>query len=466
MTRSQPDADIVVTFDRLTVRGEATALVDGIELRVQGGIPGETAEVSVTRRSRGGPVAWGRVTAIPTPSPARQSPPCPIEGRCGGCGLQHIRDADQLDIKVASALHAMPMELAAVLAPRDEWVDSPPWDWRHKSVLLPGMRGERLLLGGYRRGSHDIEDQPHCAVLAPRLREARESIRGPLKRLVLGGLKLCPPGAPVRGGALRAIVLRASRAGDVLATAVVTSPNAGLRALLVRLVEAGALTGAFEHVHSADGDAIRGRGPVEHLAGAEVITESIAGTVLPLLPMAFFQVNPVVLEGMVQRLRTEVGTPRRLVDAYGGVGALGLSVAAGLDGAPPVTGCDVDERAVQAASSSAEALGLRAAYATGRPEDVLTTVGDDVVLLDPPSKGCAEAALRALASGRPRALLYVSCSTASLARDTTRLQGLGYRPRKLWPADMLPQTAHLEWIARFEPVTPEDPDPTPPAPGS
>ncbi len=452
MANSKHRDDVVVTFDRLTVRGEATALLDGIELRVPGGIPGERASVKVTRRSRGGPVAWGKVTTLHERSPARRAAPCSLEGRCGGCGLQHIQDPDQLDIKVASALHGLPSNLADQLAPREEWVRSPPWDWRHKSVLLPGLRGQRLLLGGYGRGSHDVVDLPDCAVLAPSLREARESLRGPLKQLVRGGLQLCPPGAPLRAGALRALVLRAPRSGGVLATAVVTSRSPTVRTLLRSLVDSGALAGAFEHVHSATGDSIRGDGPVEHLAGTAVATETIAGVSLPLLPMSFFQVNPAVLEGIVRRLRAEVGAPTRLVDAYCGVGAMGLAVASGLEVPPRVVGCDTAHDAVQAASDTASTLGLQADYDAGRPEDVLATTEDDVVLVDPPRKGCSPAALTGLVKGRPRSLLYVSCSTASLARDARRLEELGYRAQRLWAADMVPQTAHLEWVARFSPA--------------
>jgi 23S rRNA (uracil1939-C5)-methyltransferase len=449
MANSKRRDDVVVTFDRLTVRGEASTLVNGIELRVPGGIPGERAAVTETRRSKGGPVAWGKIAHLHDPSPARRSPPCSLEGRCGGCGLQHIQDADQLDIKVASACHALPPSLTDRLAPREEWVRSPPWDWRHKSVLLPGLRGERLLLGGYARGSHDVVDLPDCAVLAPSLREARESLRGPLKQLVRAGLQLCPPGSALRAGALRALVLRAPRGGGVLATAVVTSRSPTVRALLRSLVESGALAGAFEHVHSGTGDSIRGDGPVEHLAGAAFAIETIAGVPLPLLPMSFFQVNPAVLEGMVERLRIEVGTPKRLVDAYCGVGAVGLAVASGLDAAPRLVGCDTAADAVEAATGTAATLGLEASYETGRPEDTLRTTEEDVVLVDPPRKGCSQAALAALVQGRPKGLLYISCSTASLARDSERLKELGYHPQGLWAADMVPQTAHLEWVARF-----------------
>ena len=452
MANSKRSDDVVVTFDRLTRGGEATAVVDGIELRVPGGIPGERAAVKVTGRSRGGPVAWGRVTTLHDPSPARRDAPCALEGRCGGCGLQHIQDPDQLDIKVASAVHGLPPSLAEQLAPREEWVRSPPWDWRHKSVLLPGLRGQRLLLGGYARGSHDVVDLPDCAVLAPRLREARESLRGPLKQLVRGGLQICPPGSPLRAGALRALVLRAPRDGGALATAVVTSRSPAVRTLMRSLVDSGALAGAFEHVNSGVGDSIRGDGPVEHLAGVASATETIAGVPLPLLPMSFFQVNPTVLEGIVERLRTQVGTPTRLVDAYCGVGAMGLAVAAGLDTAPRLVGCDTAGAAVDAAAQTAASLGLQASYTPGRPEDVLSPTEDDVVLVDPPRKGCSAAALAALVQGRPQRLLYVSCSTASLARDSQRLEGLGYRPRRLWAADMVPQTAHLEWVASFSPA--------------
>ena len=146
-------------------------------------------------------------------------------------------------------------------------------------------------------------------------------------------------------------------------------------------------------------------------------------------------------------LREAIGAADRIVDAYCGVGALGLAVAAGI-GTETVIGCDVVPSAIAAATDAAGALGIRAAYHQGRPEDLDPPGEDDVVLLDPPRKGCSASALRVL--GTARRLVYVSCGTSSFIRDARRLMDAGYRPVEILPAEMLPYTPHVEWIARFE----------------
>lgn len=443
MMRWVAGAEIEVVFTHWTRRGEAAVDVDGVELRVPGPIPGERGRVRVTGRSRGGPVAWGELIEISESSPHRRPAPCPLEGRCGGCGLQHVADAAQLGLKVRSA--PLGSELRDALVPEGDWIRSAPFGWRHKAILLPARVRGRLALGGYARGSHEVVDQPDCAVLAAPLRAAVNGLREALAPL---DLPLSPPGSPILDGALRAIVLRGSRSGGVLATIVVTSPDARLRATLKSLVVRGVLSGAFEHVHDAPGDAVIGRGPARLLAGVEQLVEEVADVGLPLLPLAFFQVNPGVLEQIVLRLRDEAQGAERLVDAYSGVGALGLGVAARLEPAPSLAGCDVVESGVAAAVETAAALGIAADYRVGAPAACLSVVASDVVLVDPPRKGCKPADLAALASAGT--ILYVSCNAASLARDAERLLEQGFRVSALVPADMLPQTHHVEWIARFD----------------
>ena len=192
-----------MSFDHWNTRADAVTMVDGIALRVPGGIPGETADVEVIAQSRGGPVAWARLIDITSPSPDRREPPCALEGTCGGCGLQHV-DGGRFARVVQSALREAP-ELAAVLAPPDRWIQSAPWGWRHKAVLLPARRKGALQLGGYARGSHDVVDLPSCGVLAPGLRHARAGL---LARLgVHRKLPLSPPGDAVKPGALRSLIL-------------------------------------------------------------------------------------------------------------------------------------------------------------------------------------------------------------------------------------------------------------------
>ncbi len=434
-------------------RAETCQTADAVQLRVPGLIPGETARVEVTARSKGGPVGWARVVAIEAPGPhgaARRDAACSVHEACGGCGLQYVREDKRLELLVAGQAAGLPSALGETLAPPGEWIRSAGFAWRHKTVLLPAFEKGRLSLGGFARGTHKVVDQPDCEVLAPRLREARAALLSLLHPASVRGLLPAPPGQEGARG-LRSLILRGNRSGGVLVTAVVRSQEdlQGLSPLFERAVADGHLEGAFIQIMASSSDAVQGQEEPTLIAGVGQLDEVIAGVTLPVLPLAFFQVNPTVLEGIVHRLRSLSVGADVLLDAYCGVGALGIAVAAGLDPSPRVIGCDVVASAVNAATNCAEHHGVDARYVTGTPL-VLSDETASVLLVDPPRKGCSAAELDALLSSRPPTVLYVSCSVKSLARDAQRLLDAGYKPMGLWPADMLPQTAHLEWIAAFE----------------
>lgn len=446
-TPIRPGATLDLVAGPWDHQGSCRTDVGGVELRVPGLIPGEAARVRVTGRSQGGPVAWGTVERLDRPHPARRDPPCPSHGPCGACPLMHAAEDASLRLRVESALPLLPHALRAALAPVGQWVRSAPWGWRHKAVLLPTEALGRLGLGGFARGTHDVVDLPSCGVLAPALQQARAALVDALSPLLERGLPPAPPGNEGRG--LRALVLRGSRRGGVLATAVVREEETGrlLAPVLEGLVERGVLSGAFLQVFDAPGDAVHGRDAPRHLAGAASLDESVGGAVLPVLPLGFFQVNPGVLEGIVQSLAASVGAPRSVLDAYSGAGALGIGLASALPTAPGLTGCDVVPASVEAANAAAARAGLDARYLVGTPADCASE--PDLALLDPPRRGCRPRELDAVLATEPAEIAYVSCSPAALGRDAERILAAGYEAVSLVPADMLPQTPHLELVARF-----------------
>jgi len=432
------------------LRAETCTDQDGIELRVPGLIPGDVAQIHVTGRSQGGPVAWGEIESIERSS-RRRSPPCAIHGECGGCGLQYVREEARLKHLVAGHTPRLPAALLEVLAPEEDWIRSPGFGWRHKAVFLPGWKGGNVTLGAYARGSHDIVDQPKCNVLAPYLREARKALLPMIEERANAGMALAPPGSKGKRG-LRALVLRANRSGQVLGTAIVRSEEDASRLgpYMRNAVTDGLLAGAFVQVTASGSDAVHGREPAQHVGGLRFLLEDIAGVTLPVLPLAFFQVNPGVLEQIVQLSRAQLGeAPGILLDAYCGVGALGIALAAGSEAPPLLVGCDVVKSAVDAAAKAAEHHGLSARYVLGTPTD-MGPLSPDVALVDPPRKGCSAAELTSILDAEPGRIIYLSCHVGSLARDAERILAAGYKPVGLWPADMLPQTAHLELVAVFE----------------
>ncbi len=433
--------------------GCARSDVDGWELRAAGALPGERAVVRVDAVSRGAPVLFGhRVRTLADGAVQRRKSPCSVHVRCGGCPLI-VSGEGQFAAKISSGLGSLPAALASTLSEPDAWIRSPrDLGYRHKGALLPDW-GRRLKLGGFARGTHEVVDHAGCSVLAPSLLRAAGAAHKRLDPVLSegrGGVQ--PPGDPGADNALRSLVLRGNRGGQVLLTAVGWSESARpwLEEALADAVGDG-VDGVHFQAFGAPGDRVEGPEPTERLAGAGTLREEIAGVELTLRPLAFFQVNPDVLEGMVGLLRHELPDRGVLLDLYCGGGALGISLAAGRPDLR-VIGVERDGRALASAGKDARRLGIDATWLEGSPESCAPELpaSPDVVLLDPPRSGLKAAALAAVLALAPTHIVYVACHGPSLARDSAAILAAGYRVRRLVPADMLPQTPHVEWLAFFE----------------
>lgn len=421
----------------------------GVELRVRDVVPGEALRVRVDHLSKGGPVAWGTAVEVVTSSPVRREAPCRIHGRCGACGIQQVEDAAQLEIKATEGIAGMPEGLASALRPVGEWIRSPRADaYRHKSVWRPVLRDARYLLGGYGRGSHDVVSLAGCGVVCPALLETHRAIIPVLEGV--GRIATPPDDSMTSGGLLRTIIARASRSGDVLLTLVVRQDHPGFEAAANDLMRAApAVVGVHLQVHDKAGDAVTSQAPTRRLGGRSWIEETLAGRPFRLMPLGFFQVNPDVLEALVEWLRPHLAGRARVLDLYCGGGVLGLAAA---EDSAELVGIDTNAEGIAAARKDAirhERAGS-ATFLVGKPAAVTPEGPFDVVIVDPPRaglKGADRDSLLAVGAGR---IVYLSCHGASLARDAEALLGAGYTATALLAADMFPQTPHVEWVAVFD----------------
>lgn len=366
----------------------------------------------------------------------------------------HVRETDRLVLLVESALDGAPAQVRAKLAPLQRWLNAAsPFGYRHKAILLPARRGRGLALGGFARHSHSVVDLPGCGVLAPALVDARERLRRALDRPLLRDRRpiRLPGDPPVEGAALRAIVLRANRAGEVVLTFVVTHDEAAgwLEPIARVLVEGpGAVRGVSMHVHDAEGDAVSGSGPSRVLAGRGRIDEQVGPLAFEMGALSFFQVNPAVLQDIARWVRAEtVDGP--ILDLYCGAGVMGLSAAHGT--ARSVIGVDVDATAITAARAAATKAGITATFHAGPTLGALAGApSGGTLILDPPRSGCRPADLEAALALAPERVLLIACHHRSLLRDAERITAAGYHLVELIPVDLLPQTGHVEWLARFD----------------
>ncbi len=399
-------------------RDEVHASYEGWTIKIPGGIPGEPIQVRVVHVSKGGPVARGKLLHAPEAHAARREPPCEIHEECGGCGMQHVTETFALERKIFQAREALP-------GPWREPILSPhPFGYRAKTFLLPQMQDARLVFGARPPRGARLIDTSGCAVLRPELEKLAASIRG---RLV---------GHTALLTTLRTIMLRANRAGQTQTTIV---HRGELRAVGRFDFPTDAL---FAQRHDEETNRIQSDEDEILLAGEGPILEKFGPIEVSLPPTSFMQGNPHVAERLY-RGAADALTGARVAELYCGGGAVGLWA---LHDHPKWTlhGVDKSPRAIAFARDNAQRNGLakRATFTCGAAEDAK---GDwDSVLVNPPRAGCHESVLAAIQASAAVRLVYLSCNPRTLARDAA---ALGWRVDSLTPADMFPQTPHLEVLA-------------------
>lgn len=402
-------------------------LPDGRAVFVHRTAPGDRARVELTTVKR----RWarGRLVELDEAGPQRREAPCPFYDRCGGCTLEHLEYAAQLQAKTTLVTDALERIGGRSDLPEVEAHPSPR-EFRYRSRVsftLLRLQGGRVVAGFHEleRPGHILDVDGGCLLPeAPvaRVWDAMRSGWGPSARRL-------PPGAKLR------LTLR--HLGDGQVTLLVEGGGGGGEPYAL-LKEVPGLRAIW---HRPEGGEIP-----QLVAGHGDLEETWLGERYPARAGAFVQVNREAGEELHALALRELGAPRgrRFVDAYCGIGVYGRRMAR--HGGTAV-GIEVDEGAVEMARSRPQG-GFT--ILEGRVEDRLSeALPADVVILNPPRAGVADGVMETLAHARPARIVYVSCDPATLARDLDRL-GDAYRVGRLQVFDLFPQTAHVETLVTLD----------------
>lgn len=402
--------------------------------------PGDRVSVRITEERRS--YARGRVERLLSPGSGRAEAPCSHYADCGGCQLQHLGVAAELEAKrgiVADALQRIGgVEVEVPLPVRA----GPRLGYRNR-VTFTLRRTSEGIVAGYHRLDRPAElvDVAECPLAEAPVTEAWRALRGAWGE----GARRLPSGGELR------ISLRASALGGV--GLVVETADAGRDrggagaaakgdpAAIERAVSGSG--GGLLTYHWRDASGRRRR-----LGGADRFRERWEGVELELGPESFLQVNRAVSAAMDRHLAERAGdvAGRRVLELYGGIGVRALGWAR--RGAEVVC-CDADPEAVESGRRAASAAGLPVDFRSGRVEDLLPgLLPAALAILNPPRSGLGREVTRVLSEGGAERLAYVSCDPATLARDLARLDG--WRVAEVRPFDAFPQTAHVETIAWLE----------------
>lgn len=444
-----PQRPVRLDVTGLGQSGEGVGRVDGVATFVPGAIPGDVIEAEIVSAGRGR-MYRGRLLHIFEPSPDRVEPPCAVAAVCGGCQLQHMDYAAQLRAKTQQVRDAL--QRIGKLDPglvRDCIGMSDPWHYRNKAQFPVGVAaGGELVAGLFRRGTHEIVDLDDCLIQHP----LNDAILATGKQL-LCEFGLAPYDELAHTGLVRHIFARTGvRTGEGMAVLVTRErrlPHA--RALAEAWLErVPGLVGVLQNVNPERTNVVLGQ-ETRLLAGREYIEDRIGDLRFRISVRSFFQVNTEQTERLysIARELAELRPGDRVIDAYCGIGTITLFFA---EQAAHVHGIEVVPEAVADARANAALNGVEnVTFTAGRVEDVgpaLVAAGEaaDVIVVDPPRKGCEPEVLAAFAEMQPRRIVYVSCNPATLARDLAILSRRGYRTEVVQPVDMFPHTAHVESV--------------------
>lgn len=441
--------------DRLTLEvtdlghdGEGVARHRGLVVFIPGALPGERVVAELVERKRH--FARARLLEVERPAPERVTPPCAVYGECGGCQLQHLRYEEQLAWKAAyvreclrriGGLHDVPVQACLGM--------DHPWGYRNKAQYPVARVDGGVVLGFYRKGSHEVVAATGCLVQHPLSRQAAEAARQ-----AVADLGIPPYDESTHQGVIRHVLCRVSFSSQrVLVTFVTRTPRIPREAALVETLRTSVpnLAGITQNINPRPGNVILGERN-RLLWGEDVLCERILDLELCYSAPAFFQVNPVQTEVLYRQVLAYAALKgdEHVVDAYCGIGSITLPLARR---AGRVTGIEVVEAAVRDARRNAARNGIpNVTFLAGEAEAILperVAAGErpDVVVVDPPRKGCGRPLLDAILAVRPARVVYVSCNPATLARDLRILVDGGYQVREVQPVDMFPQTAHVEAVA-------------------
>jgi 23S rRNA (uracil1939-C5)-methyltransferase len=420
------------------------AAVDGVTTFITGALPGEKVRVRITDVSA--TYVVGKILDRLSDSQNRVRPFCQVYGRCGGCQLMHLSGSAQLKYKRQRVVD----ELARTAGLSDVNVEpclaSPgPKSYRNKIELPFRMRDRNRTFGFFREGSHEIIRVESCPVHLL----AGERIYKTVREVVLEST--IPPYDENRHSkGLRHLIIRTASSTGKAQVILVTNgiPIPVLKKLAEKIIErSDYVSGVFCNENTNKGNVVLGKTMVL-LAGVATLSETIGKYKYEIGPASFFQVNPSQAAVMLEKVLAvaDIKLEDRVLDAYCGAGFFSIPLAAN---AHEVIGVEEVEEAVKFAIRNATLNGVvNAKFLCGQVEKIISSIERcDVVVVDPPRKGCALSFLDVIGEMAPRRIVYVSCNPATLARDMKILCAKGYQLSTVQPLDMFPQTAHVEAVA-------------------
>ena len=439
---------IEVEIVDLSHEGAGVAKAEGLVFFVENALPGELIRMRVLKVNK--KIGFGKVEEFLRTSDQRNENLDMAYLRTGIADLGHLNYPAQLDFKrkqVKDSLYKIAglsdVEVAPTLGMEH------PLGYRNKAQVPVRRVNGQLETGFFRKNSHDLLPIEDFYIQDPVIDQVILFTRNLLRRF-----DLKPYDEQEKTGIIRNLVVRRGHySGEIMVILVTTRPKIfRVEQLMERLTEAfPAIKSIMQNINDQPGNAIFGK-DWRTLYGQDYITDQMLGHDFQIAAPAFYQVNTEMAEKLYQTAIdfSELTADDLVLDAYSGIGTIGLSVAKQVK---QVYGVEVIPEAVENSRKNAAINGItNASYVCAPAEEAIQNwlkegIQADVVLVDPPRKGLTESFIKASVSMEPKKITYISCNVATMARDIKLYQELGYELKKVQPVDLFPQTHHVECVA-------------------
>ena len=438
--------------------GEGIGKADGFTVFVKDAVIGDTVTAKIMKAKKN--YGYGRLMEILKPSPYRVEPICPSARQCGGCQLQAVSYEEQKAFKEKKlrghlerigGFKELPME---PLIGMDE-----PYHYRNKAQFPVGRNKEgRIVTGFYAGRTHAIIENRDCALGIPQNKEVLDRVIAHMEKY-----NIAPYDEMTGKGLVRHIFVRYGFfTGELMVCLIINGQDLPHQKELVeKLGEITGMTSISLNINKKRNNVILGD-KVKTIWGKEYITDKIGDISYEISPLSFFQVNPHQTWKLYSKALeyADLHGEETVWDLYCGIGTISLFLA---QKAKFVRGVEIVPAAIEDARRNAHLNEIdNVEFFVGKAEEVLPReyekngVYADVIVVDPPRKGCDEMLLKTILKMQPKRVVYVSCDSATLARDLRFLCDNGYELKKVCGVDQFPQTVHVETVVLLSQQKPDD----------
>lgn len=432
--------------------GEGVGKINDFTVFVPGALLNEKVKVKIVKVNKN--FAFAKLIDVMEASEYRTEPACNIYKRCGGCQLQHYSYKAQLDFKkqrVKDCIERIGKLKTSEVILYDTIGMDAPYRYRNKVQLPVGEKNGEVNIGFYAQRTHEIINMDTCNIQHEAADKVLKLIKNWMKKY-----KIEAYNEQLHSGSIRHIMVRKAFKTNEVMVVVVTRSNElpHKEKLIEMLIESKEnIVSIIQNVNSKKTNVILGIECIT-LWGKDNISDYIGDFKFNISPLSFFQVNPVQTEVLYNKALEYASLTgnETVFDAYCGTGTISLFLS---QKAKKVYGIEIVPQAIENAKINAKQNNIdNTEFIVGESEKIIPElikkgIKADVVVVDPPRKGCEKSLLEAIAQMSPERIVYVSCDPGTLARDLSILDELGYNATEIQPVDMFPQTSHVETVVKM-----------------